>query len=67
MQYGKINIDSEQIYTYIVCKIMKELELILKELGMSPSSGHGETVLIWKDGEIVGIETLNRQLSKYIN
>jgi hypothetical protein len=46
---------------------MEELENILKKLGIAPSSGHGETILVWKDGEIVATETLNRQLPRYIN
>ena len=46
---------------------MNELQEILKQLGFTPPSGHGETVLIWADGEIVAIETLNRQLAKHIN
>ncbi len=46
---------------------MKELEAILKQLGLTPSSGYGETVLIWDAGNIMAVETLNRQLPKYIN
>ena len=46
---------------------MNELQEILKQLNLIPSSGHGETVLIWADNKIVAIETLNRQLPKYIN
>ncbi len=46
---------------------MKELEAILKQLGLTPSSGYGETTLVWHEGEIVATETNNRQLPKYIN
>ena len=46
---------------------MEELKDILKRLGIAPSSGYGETVFVWDNGEIVHIETLNRQLPKYVN
>ena len=46
---------------------MKELELILKKLGLAPPGGYGDTILIWDKGEIVEVKTMNRQLSKYIN
>ena len=46
---------------------MNELQEILKQLKLIPSSGYGETVLIWAEGKIVAFETLNRQLPKYIN
>ena len=47
--------------------VLQQLVNLLKKLGLVPSSGHGETVLVWKDGEIVATETLNRQLPKHIN
>ncbi len=46
---------------------MEELELILKELGLTPTSGYGDTIIIWKDNEIVEVKTMNIQLPKYIN
>ena len=46
---------------------MEELTNILLELKLIPSSGFGETIIVWKDNEIVELKTLNKLLPKYIN
>ena len=46
---------------------MEELTNILKELNLYPSSGFGETIIVWKDNEIVELKTLNKLLPKNIN
>ncbi len=46
---------------------MEELKTLLKTLGLVPSSGYGDTIIIWKDNEMVEVKTMNIQLPKYIN
>ena len=46
---------------------MEELTNILIELKLNPISGWGDTIIVWKDNEIVSLKTVNEFLPKYIN